>query len=100
MGQVTERELKTNGRHIAVTEKNRKEYIERMVRWRVGRGVSEQMDTLVKGFNEVCVVMCVFDVIMLTIKIHSSNSVTSYCLMYCRSSYFQITDAAINKRFA
>ena len=55
MGQVTERELKTNGRHIAVTEKNRKEYIDRMVRWRVERGVGEQMTNFLKGFNEVSV---------------------------------------------
>lgn len=38
---------------ISVTEKNKKEYIERMVRWRVERGVSEQSQSLLKGFNEV-----------------------------------------------
>jgi len=29
---MTERELKPNGRNIAVTEKNKKDYIERMVK--------------------------------------------------------------------
>jgi len=53
MGKVTERELKPNGKNIAVTEKNRKEYIDKMVRWRVERGTSEQTDSLVRGFNEV-----------------------------------------------
>ena len=53
MGQVKERELKPNGKNIAVTEKNKKEYIDRMVKWRVERGVAEQTDCLVRGFHEV-----------------------------------------------
>lgn len=53
MGKVTERELKPNGRNIAVTEKNKKEYIDRMVKWRIERGVVEQMDSLIRGFHEV-----------------------------------------------
>jgi len=53
LGQMTERELKPNGKNIAVTEKNKKEYIERMVKWRVERGVAEQTESLVKGFYEV-----------------------------------------------
>ena len=51
--QITERELKPNGRDIAVTEKNKKEYIDRMVQWRGERAVSEQRDSLVRGFYEV-----------------------------------------------
>ena len=53
MFQITERELKSNGKNIAVTEKNKKEYIERMVKWRVERGITEQTDNLVRGFHEV-----------------------------------------------
>ncbi|XP_006824928.1 E3 ubiquitin-protein ligase HECW2-like [Saccoglossus kowalevskii] len=52
-GQLTERELKHNGKNIPVTEKNKKEYIERMVKWRIERGVCEQTDSLVRGFYEV-----------------------------------------------
>ncbi|XP_016068005.1 PREDICTED: E3 ubiquitin-protein ligase HECW1 [Miniopterus natalensis] len=52
-GQVTERELKSGGANIQVTEKNKKEYIERMVKWRVERGVVQQTDALVRGFYEV-----------------------------------------------
>uniref|UniRef100_A0A4W5LC47 HECT-type E3 ubiquitin transferase n=1 Tax=Hucho hucho TaxID=62062 RepID=A0A4W5LC47_9TELE len=52
-GQVTERELKSGGAHINVTEKNKKEYIDRMVKWRVERGVVQQTDALVRGFYEV-----------------------------------------------
>ena len=51
--QLTERELKPNGKNVAVTEKNKKEYIERMVKWRVERGITEQTDNLVRGFHEV-----------------------------------------------
>eukprot|EP00106_Octopus_bimaculoides_P007087 XP_014774529.1 PREDICTED: mediator of DNA damage checkpoint protein 1-like [Octopus bimaculoides] len=52
-GQVTERELKPNGKNIPVTEKTKKEYIEKMVNWRLERGVTEQTECLIKGFYEV-----------------------------------------------
>ncbi|XP_059253198.1 E3 ubiquitin-protein ligase HECW1 isoform X3 [Mustela nigripes] len=52
-GQVTERELKSGGANTQVTEKNKKEYIERMVKWRVERGVVQQTEALVRGFCEV-----------------------------------------------
>ncbi|XP_035383719.1 E3 ubiquitin-protein ligase HECW1 [Electrophorus electricus] len=52
-GQVTERELKSGGANVQVTEKNKKEYIERMVKWRVERGVVQQTQALIRGFYEV-----------------------------------------------
>ncbi|KAJ8313952.1 hypothetical protein KUTeg_008513 [Tegillarca granosa] len=52
-GQITERDLKPNGRSLPVTEKNKKEYIERMVKWRLERGVTEQMEILIRGLHEV-----------------------------------------------
>ncbi|XP_025832632.1 E3 ubiquitin-protein ligase HECW2 [Agrilus planipennis] len=52
-GQVLERELKPGGRNVPVTEKNKKEYLERIVRWRLERGVAEQTECLVRGFYEV-----------------------------------------------
>ncbi|KAM6948288.1 E3 ubiquitin-protein ligase HECW1 [Aplochiton taeniatus] len=52
-GQVTERELKSGGANINVTEKNKKEYIDRMVKWRVERGVVQQTEALIRGFYEV-----------------------------------------------
>lgn len=51
--QVTERELKSGGSHLQVTEKNKKDYIERMTKWRVERGVVQQTEALVRGFYEV-----------------------------------------------
>ena len=50
---MTERELKPNGKSIPVTEKNKKEYIERMVKWRLERGVTEQTESIIRGFHEV-----------------------------------------------
>lgn len=50
---MTERELKSGGTNVQVTEKNKKEYIERMVKWRVERGVVQQTQALVRGFYEV-----------------------------------------------
>ncbi|XP_059473109.1 E3 ubiquitin-protein ligase HECW2 isoform X2 [Neocloeon triangulifer] len=52
-GQIVERELKLGGNNIRVTEKNKKEYLERIVRWRLERGVAEQTESLVRGFYEV-----------------------------------------------
>lgn len=53
MVQITERELKPGGAGIPVSEKNKKEYIERMVKWRIERGVAQQTESLVRGFYEV-----------------------------------------------
>jgi len=52
-GKVIERDLKPGGRTIAVTEKNKKEYIERVVKWRLERGVASQTEALLRGFYEV-----------------------------------------------
>ncbi|KTF84528.1 hypothetical protein cypCar_00031118 [Cyprinus carpio] len=47
------RELKPGGTGITVSDKNKKEYIERMVKWRIERGVAQQTESLVRGFYEV-----------------------------------------------
>jgi hypothetical protein len=52
-GQLIERDLKENGRNIPVTEKNKMEYLSRLIKWRVERGVQKQTEALVKGFYEV-----------------------------------------------
>lgn len=53
LGRIVERELKPNGKSIVVNERNKKEYLERMVKWRLERGVQEQTESLVRGFYEV-----------------------------------------------
>ncbi|XP_013180490.1 PREDICTED: E3 ubiquitin-protein ligase HECW2-like isoform X2 [Papilio xuthus] len=52
-GRVLERELKPGGRELPVTARNKHEYLERVVRWRVQRGVAAQTEWLVRGFHEV-----------------------------------------------
>ena len=60
--QVTERELKPNGKNLPVTERNKKEYLDRMVKWRLERGVTEQTDSLIKGFHEVNIMLaCIYN---------------------------------------
>ena len=51
--QLVEKELKSGGLDIPVEESNKQEYIELMVKWRMDRGVSQQMESLVKGFREI-----------------------------------------------
>ncbi|XP_037938480.1 E3 ubiquitin-protein ligase HECW2 isoform X2 [Teleopsis dalmanni] len=53
LGRVVERELKPGGKNTIVNEKNKKEYLERMIKWRLERGVQEQTESLVRGFYEV-----------------------------------------------
>lgn len=53
LGRYVERELKPGGKSIVVCERNKKEYLERMVKWRLERGVQEQTESLVRGFYEV-----------------------------------------------
>jgi hypothetical protein len=52
-GQIIEHDLKDNGRNVIVTEKNKLEYLQRLVKWRVERGVQNQTEALVRGFYEV-----------------------------------------------
>ncbi|GAA6083038.1 E3 ubiquitin-protein ligase HECW2 [Tachysurus ichikawai] len=49
-GQITEQELKPGGANILVSEKNKKEYIEHMVKWRIERGVVQQTRVCCKAF--------------------------------------------------
>lgn len=53
LGRIVEKELKPGGKNIVVTEKNKKEYLERIIKWRLERGVQEQTESLVRGFYEV-----------------------------------------------
>jgi len=52
-GKTETVELRPGGRNIPVTEKNKKDYIDRVIKWRVERGIKEQTNMLIRGFNEV-----------------------------------------------
>jgi len=53
-GQLTTHELKPGGLDTPVTEENKHEYIDLMIKWRLDQGVAMQMESLRKGFSEVC----------------------------------------------
>ena len=46
-------ELKSGGLDIPVTDENKQEYIDLMIKWRLDQGVAMQMESLRKGFSEV-----------------------------------------------
>lgn len=52
-GQINSHELKEGGIDLPVTEDNKHEYIDLMLRWRLDRGVAKQMESFKKGFSEV-----------------------------------------------
>lgn len=53
LGQVVHHELIENGDKVKVTDTNKDEYIRLMTEWRMTRGIEEQTQALLDGFNEV-----------------------------------------------
>ncbi|XP_025424059.1 E3 ubiquitin-protein ligase Su(dx) isoform X1 [Sipha flava] len=53
LGQVVHHELIENGDKVQVTDANKDEYIRLMTEWRMTRGIEEQTQALLDGFNEV-----------------------------------------------
>lgn len=52
-GVVTEEDLIPDGRNIDVTNENKKEYVELMVRWRIERRIAAQFEAFKEGFHEL-----------------------------------------------
>ena len=52
-GVVTEEDLKPNGRNIEVTNENKKEYVDLMVKWRIEKRIAEQFQAFKEGFHEL-----------------------------------------------
>ena len=46
-------ELKPDGANIPVTEDNKKEYVKLIVRYRLLRGIEEQVASIKRGFSEI-----------------------------------------------
>lgn len=53
LGEVKQCELKEGGTNIEVIDENKEEYIELITEWRFKRGVEEQTEAFLKGFNAV-----------------------------------------------
>lgn len=52
-GEIIEVELKPGGANIAVTEENKKEYVEAVVEYRTKTRIREQTAALLEGFREL-----------------------------------------------
>lgn len=52
-GEMITVELKPGGEHIEVTDENKREYVERMIEWRIVRRVEEQFRAFISGFSEL-----------------------------------------------
>ncbi|KAK4134010.1 E3 ubiquitin-protein ligase pub1 [Trichocladium antarcticum] len=52
-GVLTVEDLKPNGRNIDVTNENKKEYVDLMVKWRIEKRIAEQFQAFKEGFNEL-----------------------------------------------
>ncbi|KAM9296812.1 E3 ubiquitin-protein ligase Itchy homolog [Gastrophryne carolinensis] len=53
LGEVKSHDLKPNGSNIQVTEENKEDYIRLVAEWRLSRGVEEQTQAFLEGFNEI-----------------------------------------------
>ncbi|KAG0220054.1 hypothetical protein BGX33_009606 [Mortierella sp. NVP41] len=52
-GEIVTIDLKEGGRDIAVTEENKKEYVDLMTEWRITRRVEEQFKAFAEGFHQL-----------------------------------------------
>ncbi|CAH8582810.1 unnamed protein product [Heterobilharzia americana] len=53
LGELRTHELKPGGKDILVTDENKQEYIDLMVNWRFSRGVEDQTNAFLTGFEDV-----------------------------------------------
>jgi E3 ubiquitin-protein ligase NEDD4 len=52
-GETATVDLKPGGANIAVTEGNKKEFVDLMVEYYISKRVKDQFDAFISGFNEV-----------------------------------------------
>ncbi|KAK1750842.1 hypothetical protein QBC47DRAFT_406540 [Echria macrotheca] len=52
-GVITVEDLIPNGRNIEVTNENKKEYVDLMVKWRIEKRIAEQFQAFKDGFHEL-----------------------------------------------
>ncbi|PHH61934.1 hypothetical protein CDD81_7739 [Ophiocordyceps australis] len=52
-GVMTTEDLIPNGRNIEVTDENKKEYVDLMVKWRIEKRIAEQFQAFKEGFHEL-----------------------------------------------
>ncbi|CAG0902008.1 unnamed protein product [Darwinula stevensoni] len=52
-GETAQHELKPDGASIPVTNENKEEYIQLVIKWRFEKRIQEQMNAFLKGFNDL-----------------------------------------------
>ncbi|KAK4126712.1 HECT-domain-containing protein [Parathielavia appendiculata] len=52
-GVITVEDLIPNGRNIEVTNENKKEYVDLMVKWRIQKRIAEQFEAFKEGFHDL-----------------------------------------------
>ena len=81
-GEIIEMELKPGGANIAVTEENKKEYVEAVVEYRTKTRIKEQAAALLEGFRELIPseLIDVFDERELELLIGGMSEIDTYVL--------------------
>ncbi|KNC87738.1 hypothetical protein SARC_00172 [Sphaeroforma arctica JP610] len=76
-GQLVSHDLKENGSEIEVTDDNKAEYVQLVVKWRLTRGISEQWEALKSGISDVINIdqLCIFDEKELEVLICGVNEI-------------------------
>ncbi|CEQ39713.1 SPOSA6832_01271 [Sporobolomyces salmonicolor] len=80
-GELVTVDLKPGGRDEAVTNENKKEYVQLVVEWRIQRRVEEQFKAFLSGFNELIPqeLINVFDERELEVRSSASPYLISTC---------------------
>ncbi len=52
-GEMVTIDLKPGGADIAITEENKKEYVDLVVEYRISKRVKDQFDAFMNGFNDL-----------------------------------------------
>jgi hypothetical protein len=86
-GQLVTIELKPGGENVAVTEENKKEYVDTVVSYRISKRVKAQFDTFMEGLLELIPrdLINVFDERELELLIGGMSEIDMYVAVFALS---------------
>ena len=84
-GEMVTIDLKPGGANIAVTEENKKEYVDFVVEYWISKRVEDQFDAIMSGFNELIPqdLINVFDERDLELLIGGVSEIDVYVTISC-----------------
>ena len=84
-GEMVTIDLKPGGADIAVTEENKKEYVDLMVEYHISKRVKDQFDAFMSGFSELTPqdLINVFDEHELELLIGGMSEIDVYVFHFC-----------------